>query len=536
MAPRIAAMEDGELWSLSGVTVISAAPDVAATVGHISAGVSIGGTQNGNATLIVHRLARNHANFSLRVSHLHVFNAQGVVADIPIINLFNPSGAVTVTNVLEKVFNSAVAGQLVNYFTARFSVLRQIGGQSTQQYLISFDMDPSDPAQAAEMARMMHYDFIKLLEKTVSMATLRATEKSNLQHFQELTAEHQETFERMAALLQTDIGRVDQNHSVTLKLPVLGSTGRAANAVKNEVLTVTAANGATGQPSRELHLSAADRSLTDTGFSIPIINKTIASGNTDTKFTSFYFADDGKLQVIYTHQDAFQRRYARGVQEKLNDFRDLLAMAGSRGDPDADADRSKFQIELPEKGHDVLKSGSLAFTLSISPEGLEKAYQASADEIKKSVLRVFPIPSNDRQSNEPGPTAARIISALLQGRDQTPEQRSKALREIVADNGNSNVFFDSIGTVWSFLPIQKAIQQVTADDTHDIAYAGVMKVLLQLADPKDVSANLAISMNGAKGTRTNISVNQNDANADLLDAGFANRVRTVQPQFMDVNK
>jgi|GEM_PF-2012694 len=537
MAPRISAMEDGELWSLSGVTTISAAPGAAFTTGHISAGVSIGGTQNGNAVMIVHRLSPTHTRFSLRVSHLHVFNAQGTVADVPIVNIFNPGGAITLKNELEKVFDSAVVGQLITYFTASFGVLKQVGDQKSQQYLLVYDVDTSDPAQVTELAEMMQSDFVALLKKAVSMATLQATQKATLEHFQQLTEKHQAVFDRAAAVVQTDIGRIDQSHSVTLKIPILGSHNLSSSASKDEVLTVTA-NGTNEPDSRELHLATADRPVTNTGLSIPVINKTVVSDTHDTKYTGFYFADNGKLQIVLAHMDAFQRRGAGAVQATLDEFRDMLAIAGSRGDPAADANPAQYQIDLPPHDGRTIKSGSLAFTLNINAEGVDQAFHASADEIRRSAERIFPIPASDgkhsgqRSYNEW--LVNRITSVLMNGRDQTPAQRNAALRDLMVQESNRNVVFDSLGTFFSFLPIPTG---------HDFAYEGTMKVILQLADPQNVSANLAMKLDtgvkhpkNEKNPGVNISVNENQANADLLDAGLANRERTLQPKYMDVNQ
>jgi hypothetical protein len=538
MAPRIAQMEDGELWSLSGLTTISATPSASFTTGHISAGVSIGGTQNGGAVMMVHRLSATRTRFSLRVSHLHVFNAQGYVSDVPIITLFRPGGAFTVKNELEKVFDGAVAGKLAEFFAARFSVLQQIGAQSSQQYLIAFDLDTSDPAQTAELAEMMQSDLIALLQKAVAMATLQATQKANLAHFDELTKKHEEVFGRAASVIQTDIGKIDKNHSATLKLPVLGTHSRAASATSDDVVTVTP-NWVDGPAARELHLAGADRPKNDQGLSIPVINRTIASDVSDTKYTGFYFADNGKLQAVFTHQDAFQRRKASAVQDTLNEFRDMLAVTGSRGDPAADGKRDQYQIDLPvQEGR--IKSGSLAFTMSLSAAGIEKAFNASEEEIKRSALRVFPLaPRQGGPRSEQGPEtydssfAARIVRTLIEGKDQTPGQRNAALRDLMVAKGNSDVVSDSLGSFFSFLPFPSG---------SDMAYEGTMKVLLQLMDPQDVSANLSMNMNmgeklpkGAKNPGVNISVNQS-SDHDLIDAGLANRVRTAPPKYMDINQ
>jgi hypothetical protein len=61
-------------------------------------------------------------------------------------------------------------------------------------------------------------------------------------------------------------------------------------------------------------------------------------------------------------------------------------------------------------------------------------------------------------------------------------------------------------------------------------------------DPQDVSANLSMNLNtgqklpkGAKDPGVNISVNQS-GDHDLIDAGLANRVRTIPPKYMDINQ
>lgn len=540
MAPRIAAMEDGELWSLSGVTTVSAAVSAGAVAGHVSAGVSIGGAQNGAATMIVHRLSRTHVRFSLRVSHLHVFNAQGNVADVPIINLFNPGGALTLKNELEKVFDSAAAGRLVDYFTASFSVLQQIGDQHTQQYLIVFDLDPTDSSQVDELARMMQSDFLELIKKAAGMQTLRASQKATLENFSKLTKEQEDVFNRVATLVQTDVGRIDGNHSVTLTLPVLGSHSRASSSSFDSIITVDAA-GAGSTKTRELHLATADRPRTDIGLSIPIINRTLISDNSDTKYTGFYFADSGKIQIIYSHIEAFQRHATSSVQGTLNQFRDMLALVGSRGNPAADADPKQYQIQLPHEGLWV-KSGSLSFTLNIDGAGVAKAFNASADEIRRAAERVYPITPDagekpQARNNYDRGMVDKIVKTLVDGRTQTPEQRNKALRDLMVRESNSNVVVDSLSSLFSFLPLPSP---------SELSYEGVMKVLLQLADRQDVSANLVYSIAGdgsaPKGEKghpaapPNVSINQADSNPDLLDAGRANRVRTPQPQYMDVNQ
>ena len=538
MAPRIQAMEDGELWSLAGLTTISAAVSAGATTGHVSAGVSIGGVQNGDATMIVHRLSRTHARFSLRVSHLHVFNAQGSIADVPIVNLFNPGGAFTLKNELEKIFDSVAAGRLVDYFTASFSALQQIGNQRTQQYLIVFDADPTDPAQADQLAEMMQSDFLELVKRAARMATLQTSQKATLDNFSNLTKEHEAVFDRAAALVQTDVGRIDSNHSVTLTLPVLGSHNRASSSSSDEVVTVDGA-GADGAKTRELHLATADRPRTDIGLSIPIINRTLVSDNSDTKYTGFYFAADGKIQILYSHIEAFQRHATSSVQGTLNQFRDMLALVGSHGDPAADADPKRYQIKLPHEGLWV-KSGSLSFALNIDAAGVAKAFNASAVEIRRAAERVFPISSDaggkqQGQNNYNRWRVSEIVKTLVDGRNETPAQRNMALRDLMVRESNSNVVVDSLASLFSFLPLPSP---------SELSYEGTMKVLLQLVDRQDVSANLVYSVDGiqaASGEKgkpappPNISVNQSGGNTDLLDAGRANRVRAQQPQYMDIN-
>jgi len=536
MTPRIAAMEDGELWSLSGVTTISAAPAIGVTTGHISAGVSIGGTQNGGAVMIVHKISKTHTRFSLRVSHLHVFNASGTVADVPIINVFNPSGAITLKNELEKVFDSAVVGRLVSYLTASMTVLQQVGKQSNQEFLLVYDLDTSDPAQATELAEMMQSDFLELLRKAASMATLRATQKATLENFSNLTAEHAAVFDRVASLVQTNVGQIDSNHSVTLSFPVFGVHTRTASASKDAVVTVDASSPA-GPIQRELHLATADRPINDVGTSIPVVDKNITSNTSDTKYTGFYFADDGKLQVVYSHIDSFQRRSARSVQATLDEFRDLLSITGSRGVPAADGNPARYQIDLPAHEGHTIKSGSLSFTMNINAAGVDKAFHASADEIRRAAERVFPIPvaTNDdgRPQNDTNKRVVEsIVKVLVEGRDQSPAQRNEALRDLMVEDGNHGAFTDFFRSFGQFMPF--------VSTPSDFAYESTMKVLLQLADPQDVSANLSYKIDTGikheKNQPINISVNQNDANTDLIDAGHANRVRTVQPRYMDVNQ
>ncbi len=265
------------------------------------------------------------------------------------------------------------------------------------------------------------------------------------------------------------------------------------------------------------------------------------SDNSDTKYTGFYFADSGKIQIIYSHIEAFQRHATSSVQGTLNQFRDMLALVGSRGNPAADADPKQYQIQLPHEGLWV-KSGSLSFTLNIDGAGVAKAFNASADEIRRAAERVYPITPDagekpQARNNYDRGMVDKIVKTLVDGRTQTPEQRNKALRDLMVRESNSNVVVDSLSSLFSFLPLPSP---------SELSYEGVMKVLLQLADRQDVSANLVYSIAGdgsaPKGEKghpaapPNVSINQADSNPDLLDAGRANRVRTPQPQYMDVNQ
>jgi hypothetical protein len=289
--------------------------------------------------------------------------------------------------------------------------------------------------------------------------------------------------------------------------------------------------------SRELHLATADRPKNEQGLSIPIISKTIVSDNSDTKYTGFYFRDNGQLQVVFTYLDSFQRRGVGEVQDTLNSFTKLLSVAGSQGDPSKDAKKGTFQINLPEKRSKDYKSGSIAFSVNITADGVDKIFHASADEIQKSALRFFP-------ANKV--LASEITAVLTQDRDASPAKRNDALRDLIAKSGNSNIVADSVRTALSFIPVARAQELLTSSTNPDVSYLKMMEVLASLAGPTeskggptDISANLALTIDkGIKhstNAKANISVNEDQGNTDLLMAGLANRERTIQPQFMDIN-
>jgi hypothetical protein len=548
---RLTNMGLGELWKIPAVLTIGHAESVAEPISHGSYGsavVSFGIGQTGSAMMTVFRMAPDKIRFRFRISHARIHNKSGtVVATYPAATLFAAPA-----NILVKAVDNALASQISNYLTATFSLIFQ--STDGQQLLMEFILDPNKPEDMQELASVLHGDFDVLLRMAQRMINLRVTPEKAQKDFAALEAEQQAALKRKANYAAIDVYHT-ATRSLHLLFPLLFDHTSGSDRGDDRIVSLDDQGG-------EVHLYHAN-SNSNAGFINIPVKGLLIKHNEQESAQAFVFKDkDGKTsdpQAVYLKQEGFLRDNSEDVRRMASDVNSVLSLAGARGG--APNTRTTIPVdkilppEPPEVVHETrgqtttttptYHDGNLALTVALNEKAVASILSATGDLIvrcyantldgtdkaimnwvlqngkmdRKGVLSVdenavsrqffHGDPREERQQMDwvrrLCQTAADIVTDISTVRKApTPEARAQALVKVMAGKGESGVAYDDI-----------------------------MKVLVQMADPMDITADLVINVNkeikGDPNLHTHMALKKDrPENEGLRQAGNAKN-RFAQP-------
>jgi hypothetical protein len=510
---RLTDMGVGELWKIPAVVTIGHAESVTEPIsnGNWGSGViSFGIGQTGTAMMTVFRMAPDKIRFRFRISHARIHNKSGqIVATYPAATLF-----ATPANILRKTVDNALADQIANYLTATFSLIFQ--NTDGQQLLMEFILDPNKPEDMQELAAVLHGDFDVLLKMAQRMINLKATPERAQKDFVDLETEQQAALQRKANFPGIDVYH-KATRSLHLLFPLLFDHTSGSDLGDDRIVRLDDQGG-------EVHLYHANSNSASGLINVPIKGQLIKH-NVQQSAQSFVFKDkDGKTsdpQAVFIQQEGFLRDNSDDVRRMAADMNSILSMAGARGG--APNPRTALPVDRllpPEPATAVhptaeqdsaaapsYHDGNLALTLALNEKAVASILAASGDLIvrcyantldgmDKAVMnwvlqngqmnqngilsvdedalsnRFFHGDPRDQQDQIDWVrrlcrTATDIVTDIATVRQApTPEARAQALVKVMAGKGESG-----------------------------LAYDDIMKVLVQMADPLDIAADLVINVN-----------------------------------------
>lgn len=509
-ASRISKMQVGELWKLPMVLHIGHSEGAGAPLGpYGSASVSFGVGQEGSAIITLYRMSEEAVRFRFRADHARLHNQSGsIVASYPAPHFVALQGA----NIILKQIDSLATREIAHYLNAGFSLWR--ASTDGQQVLMEFVFDPRDHAEMELLASAMRGDLKALVIMAERMATLQATADRARADFAAMEREHERKFGRASNYPALNVYR-SVSRGISLRLPFLLDLGHSRSYGSDRVVKLTDEGG-------QFQLFRKDSGSNSGFFDIPREGN-IVKHNVSRSVQSFVYEDkEGRAtqpQVVYISQEGFLRRDAADVRRMADDINRLMTRAGTKGG--APNPRLAIPIDAllppppppppePEDSEDsepagptgpIYHDGSISLTLvltqkavadilSATAETVAYCYSAVLDTVDKALVRFALATSGfdaegrlryDRRAfrrafDEVDGTRARmerlckvvtrIVKDLAWIRSQPTEaERAQALAKVMGGEGRSK-----------------------------LAYSELLEVLIQLVDPLDLTADVALNV------------------------------------------
>ncbi len=547
-AERLAEMGVGELWKLPAVLTIGHAESLSRAFTEASGAVatpviSFGVSQTGAAMMTVYRMSSDKIRFRFRISHARIHNKSGaIVAVYPAIHVFTAPA-----NILIKVLDSALTNQISHYLTENIGLV--FTTSDGQQLMMEFILDPKNPQDMEELATVLKGDFVTLLKMAQRMVNLQASAARAQNDFKDLEKEQVSAFKRPANFPGLDINHTDAS-TLHLMLPFLFDHARGATLADDKIIRLDDQAG-------EVHIYRSEKTVATGLFDVPIKGQ-LVKHNKLMSAQAFSLKDkDGKTsapQAVYIQQEGFLRKDSDGVRDMAADINGILSMIGAKGGaPNPKTSLPLDRLLPPEPAtvshqahgqtstaYPSYHDGAMAFTLVLN----EKAVAAIADSAGELVVRSFANTLVDDWDR-------KVVNWILDNgakKDGTLAVDGDAIKkEFNTDDHGvqwirgvcmkaTDLLKDVAAVRAAATPEARAqamVALMSGRGKSDLAYDDMMKVLVQLVEPQDVTADLVMNINkeikGDPNLRTHMLLKKNrPENLGLKAAGEAKN-RFAQP-------
>ncbi len=510
-AQRIAAMKVGELWRLPFSLTVGHTESISDAVAqNLNVSLSFNGTETGAATLTLYRLSDSQLRFRFRVDRVEIrTKGASIVQTIPAVE-FASLGA----NILAKLIDHELAKQMHRYTVASlgFSNSKSQGKRVVLEYVV----DPRDPAQAEAVAKALHGDFEALVKMAWHLGTQQATDASTEAAYLKLMQEHDA--ELGAAAFAAINAYSNDSKDTTLNLPFLTSHHWSKQRGEDTMTRYTDVQG-------HIHFERADKSHQGEYFNIPWVGPLVKNSvQRDVQVVTAARAGEkyGDPIVVYLQQHGFLRATESVVRGDAQQFSDLMALAGTRGNgrnprmaiplakdlPEPPAPERSFGEDDNRSQEPANRKGAISFTLVFSQEGVKQLLASSNEDILKAYAAVCDsqpamrwLTANGRVQNDGKVTydwkaARRAFPDEVDSDRRTPADElahlAKVSAGILADIAAARSAPDNEARS---VALTKAFGGL---GRSGLTYEESMRVFVQLIDPMNMTADFVATVERSK--------------------------------------
>ena len=554
-AKRIAAMQLGELWRVPMTLTYGQGLSLSDILnndgsGHIgSASITFGRSDAGTASMTLYRIADDQVRFRFRIDHVVIYNrGAGIYQTIPAIAF-----ATDAHNILLRYFQKQIANQLDRYTSLWLTYGRS--SSDGAKVLMEFVLDPRDPAQAEALARAARGDFAELVRMAVRMSTLHAGDADTLKDYERLRQDHAKQLGD-PTYAASDNYRA-KTHSFSFNLPLF---------IQHNATSLFGADAVTRYtgPGGRFRFYRADKSKSNEYFTLPWVGPMVKDNSQRDVETVTYAppgSGPGEPIMVYIRNEGYLREPASTVRGNIEEMNGVLALAGAQRGATA---RARLQLpedsiappapkreadyggeEPPAEPSD--RKGWMSFTLVFNQKAVSDIVSASADQILKAFAlaadrydrpmadwllahgtfrggkleydwraarRAFPDEEDgagagsSRELENLARQAAAVVADVWSARDaKIPTARARRLAEIVGGKGRSG-----------------------------LAYEDILRVLVQLADPMDLTgdfvSNMKSTAKGVKDLNAHLVLKKGRAEVPMLRDAGATKSRFAEPSIL----
>jgi hypothetical protein len=504
MAERIMAMEQDEVWKLPVKPTVGWGPSVTVPVGEASFSAHWTFSTSRGESVTLKRLGPTQVRYRFRIDSVKITDKGAGV-----------SGAITAADmgVEGKFVYSQLVGLFNQYFRA--NIAANAVKANGREIILEYVLDPTDPAQMEALVRAAVGD-ISVLDTVKNMIRrtdkLLAGDEDTREGLERLRDEHDEKLDSEATFAAGDVyQRPSENFH--LHIPFLFRLDAERSDAGRERIVLLDEKGG------EIHLFPAQARLARGFADVPVLGDLDRFEKSSGVQVYTYQDKNGTrdtANAVFIEQRAFTREGPWTPNGMLESVNGVMRYAGMRG---AGVDARK-ELPLPafpskdehavvshspkgiDSTHPILyEKGMSAFTLILSRKAIQDILRTGPDDVRAACAGAL------KEAKRPG-ALEKIVSGVVRdlqaARDAgNPEAQAKAFRDILAGGGRSG-----------------------------LAYADILKVLVQFADPADIAGIVDIEVRGGRNDdrlRKRFILNKDGADSELVRSYAAARARFLEP-------
>lgn len=548
---RISGMAVNEIWKFPARLHMGVSGGIGYPVQPwLSVGFSLGTSKELKPSVTLFKMDENKLRLRIRLDRITVKSAGASVGtsfDAGMIGL--PEAE----NFLVKEINKNLVKEFNKYIALRFGLSHsRVKGK---KLLLEFIIDPKNPEQVSKLVDFLKGD-LSIIKRLIEMG-VRFNDFTDIDDNAAGQAAMQQVDEVAEQGLGLNSTFAGANH--------FNGTSNGTNIVLPIVMHRESSSGQrydryqTTDSDQVLHVNNASRSTSVSNINLPFFGK-IFKHNTNQNFYVVNYEDkEGAVSegaVVYQRYEGYIKRDERDARGMVENMNEVLKYAGTQGDGtnsefiiDVDALFPRLAAEelnpsgTDSDGNPVVnsksyKSALMSFSLVFTKEAVRAIIAAPAVTIMKAVLNVME--GLDRE------IISKVQHLFRFGDNGKMDYDWKAARKILASyerTGGDNSF-DPLSVVNSFCTNVAAVVSDIASvrDTADqkakserlskvlagkgksrLGYEGMMQIMIQLVDVKDIYASLNIQTDKRIKGEENVASTFNVYNENL-QAGYSSQL------------
>ncbi len=509
-AKRIAAMGKGELWRVPLTIHIGYGASFSDVLGAEQLSVSIGASKskNGSASMTLWRLSEKEARFRFRIDFIEVHSKS-----LNIRKSFTPLEFASFGEgfILEFI-NDQANRELRKYVSASLSWGR--AKSDGKRVILEYTIDPTDPEQAEAMAQAIRGNLKVLMKLARKLATSKSSDAEIRSAYEDVGEKNTDRLGDPGYAALSEYGA--RSKSFAINVPFLFRYNSSDSLGRDHVTRYTGEKG-------EFFFFNASRSPNAEYFQLPFLGsfvKDLEHRNVD---AITYQSQGSKTEdpiAVYIHNQGMLRVPRSSVEDAIEDANSILRLAGA-----ARSEGAKEGMEIPVKTflpvlESVKGSGShlkpgetepsdqkgwLSFTLVMNQRAVKDALAASSGEVLKAFARSMTGDERDmvewlikngklkKKRFEYDSTRAKTDLKLNNSEDSWMRNLSEKAAGLVRDIAEASAETDPVARAEKFAKV------FSHKNRSGLEHGDVMRVLVQFADPLDLTGDFVSAIEGLWG-------------------------------------
>jgi len=554
---RISEMKVNEIWKFPARISMGVSGGLGYPVTPwLNLGFSLGASKELKPSVTLFRMDENHLRMRIRLDRITVKSA-GVSAatsfDAGMIGL--PEAEDYFISALGKEVNRNLVKEFNKYIALRFGL--STSRAKGKKILLEFIIDPKNPEQVEKLVDFLKGD-LGIIRKLIAMG-VRFNDFSGAAD----NADGQAAMQAVDEVAQEGLGL----NSTFAGANHFNSTSHGLNVVLPVVMDSESSTGQrydryqTSGSDEVLHVNNVSKNQSVSNINVPFFGKTFKHNTNQNFYVVNYENKDGKVSdaaVVYQRYEGYIKHNETDSRGMIRNMNEILKYAGTHGNGvnndfviDVDALFPHLAAEEanpsgtdsdgnPSPETRRYKSAVMSFSLVLTQNAVRDIVAAPSIAVMKAVLNVmegldreiiskvqhlFRIGNNGKVDYD-----WKAASKILREYETSGENAFDPLSVVNTFCGNVAAIISDIGSVREIgdqKEKSKRLSEVLAGKGKSrLGYEGMLQVLVQLVDVKDIYASLNIQTDKRIKDEANIASSYNVYNNNL-QAGYSNQLNAA---------